>query len=144
MYDSGKVLQEWNRPLTYMCLVYVQTYGMGGENLRGLTEKLRAIAHTFQMAIQSHWRRNSYDGRSTTKLPAGILQAVVDLITSAKGLFSLLNRFVKRELSNRYIYSTPNSILFCCYFFFSAVSCENSSDCSFCFIWFSVKRMAGG
>lgn len=98
-----------------VCLVYVQTYGMGGENLRGLTEKLRAVAHTLQMGIQGRWRRDSYDGRSTTKLPAGVLQVVVELITSAKGLFSLLNRFVKRELSNRYIYSTSNSILFCCY-----------------------------
>uniref|UniRef100_A0AAQ6AMU3 Connector enhancer of kinase suppressor of Ras 1 n=1 Tax=Amphiprion ocellaris TaxID=80972 RepID=A0AAQ6AMU3_AMPOC len=79
------------------------TYGIGGENLRGLTEKLRAVAHTLQMGIQGRWRLNSYDGRSTTKLPAGILQIVVELITSAKGLFSLLNRFVKRQLSNCYI-----------------------------------------
>lgn len=81
-----------------------------------MTEKLRAVAHTLQMGIQGRWRLNSYDGRGTTKLPAGVLQVVVELITSAKGLFSLLNRFVKRELSNRYIYSTPNSILFCSYF----------------------------
>lgn len=94
----------------------LQTYGIGGENLRGLTEKLRAVAHTLQMGIQSRWRRNSYDGRSTVRLPTGVLQVVVELITSAKGLFSLLNRSVKRELSNCYIYSTPNSILSCSYF----------------------------
>ena len=94
-----------------MCVCALQTYGIGGENLRGLTEKLRAVAHTLQMGIQGRWRLNSYDGRSATKLPVGILQIVVELITSAKGLFSLLNRFVKRQLSNRYIYSTPNSIL---------------------------------
>ncbi|KAI3367194.1 hypothetical protein L3Q82_008249 [Scortum barcoo] len=29
------------------------TYGLGGENLRSLTEKLRAVAHTLQMGIQS-------------------------------------------------------------------------------------------
>ena len=50
------------------------------------------------MGIQNRWRLNSYDGRSTTKLPAGILQTVVELITSAKGLFSLLNRFVGWDL----------------------------------------------
>ncbi|XP_074547514.1 connector enhancer of kinase suppressor of ras 1 [Halichoeres trimaculatus] len=75
------------------------TYGIGGENLRGLTEKLRAVAHTLQMGIQSRWRRNSYDGRSTVRLPAGVLQVVVELITSAKGLFSLLNRYQFSQLS---------------------------------------------
>uniref|UniRef100_A0A8D3BD95 Connector enhancer of kinase suppressor of Ras 1 n=1 Tax=Scophthalmus maximus TaxID=52904 RepID=A0A8D3BD95_SCOMX len=75
------------------------TYGMGGENLRGLTEKLRAVAHTLQMGIQSRWRRNSYDGRSATKLPAGVLQVVVELVTSAKGLFFLLNRYQFLQLS---------------------------------------------
>ncbi|KAF0044274.1 hypothetical protein F2P81_003432 [Scophthalmus maximus] len=77
----------------------VNTYGMGGENLRGLTEKLRAVAHTLQMGIQSRWRRNSYDGRSATKLPAGVLQVVVELVTSAKGLFFLLNRYQFLQLS---------------------------------------------
>ncbi|XP_076604163.1 connector enhancer of kinase suppressor of ras 1 [Chaetodon auriga] len=75
------------------------TYGIGGENLRGLTEKLRAVSHSLQMGIQGRWRLNSYDGRSTTKLPAGILQLVVELITSAKGLFSLLNRYQFFQLS---------------------------------------------
>ncbi|XP_073338830.1 connector enhancer of kinase suppressor of ras 1 [Pagrus major] len=75
------------------------TYGIGGENLRGLTEKLRAVSHTLQMGIQGRWRLNSYDGGSTTKLPAGVLQVVVELITSAKGLFSLLNRYQFFQLS---------------------------------------------
>ncbi|XP_036928101.1 connector enhancer of kinase suppressor of ras 1 isoform X3 [Acanthopagrus latus] len=75
------------------------TYGIGGENLRGLTEKLRTISHTLQMGIQSRWRLNSYNGRSTTKLPAGVLQVVVELIISAKGLFSLLNRYQFFQLS---------------------------------------------
>ncbi|XP_041810432.1 connector enhancer of kinase suppressor of ras 1 isoform X2 [Chelmon rostratus] len=75
------------------------TYGLGGENLRGLTEKLRAVSHSLQMGIQGRWRLNSYDGRSTTKLPAGVLQLVVELITSAKGLFSLLNRYQFFQLS---------------------------------------------
>lgn len=70
----------------------LQTYGIGGENLQSLTEKLRALAHTLQMGIQGRWRLNSYDGRSTTKLPTGVLQVVVELIASAKGLFSMLNR----------------------------------------------------
>ncbi|KAM8833835.1 connector enhancer of kinase suppressor of ras 1 isoform 2-T2 [Synchiropus picturatus] len=85
------------------------TYGMGGENLRALTEKLRAVAHTLQMGIQSRWQRNSYSGRSATKLPSAVLQVVVELITSAKGLFSLLNRYQFSKLSgqtaNRNIFS---------------------------------------
>lgn len=83
-----------------MC-VFVQTYGIGGENLRGLTEKLRAVAHTLQMGIQGRWRSSRYDGHSASKLPVGILQVVVEVITSAKGLFFLLNRSVKRQLRNK-------------------------------------------
>ncbi|KAK7919039.1 hypothetical protein WMY93_010323 [Mugilogobius chulae] len=45
------------------------------------------------MGIQSRWRLNTYNGRSTTKLSVGVLQLVVELIVSAKGLFSLLNRY---------------------------------------------------
>ncbi|KAK1893945.1 Connector enhancer of kinase suppressor of ras 1 [Dissostichus eleginoides] len=84
---------------------------MGGENLRSLTEKLRAVAHTLQMGIQGRWRLNSYDGRSTTKLPAVILQMVVELITSAKGLFSLLNRYQFSQLSG--CTSTKNIFNYC-------------------------------
>lgn len=67
-------------------------YGIGGESLRSVTEKLNAVSHSLQMGIQSRWRINGYDGGSATKLPVGILQLVLELITSAKGLFSLLNR----------------------------------------------------
>lgn len=80
------------RPLTCLCLRDPQMYGIGGESLRNLTEKLRALSHTLQMGIQSRWRINGYDGGSTTKLSAGVLQLVVELIISAKGLLSLLNR----------------------------------------------------
>ncbi|XP_018519214.1 connector enhancer of kinase suppressor of ras 1 isoform X2 [Lates calcarifer] len=87
------------------------TYGIGGENLRSLTEKLRAVAHTLQMGIQSRWRLNSYNGRSATKLPVGVLQVVVELITSAKGLFSLLNRYQFFQLSG---YATAQNIFSYC------------------------------
>lgn len=70
----------------------LQTYGLSGESLRSLTEKLRAVSHTLVTGIQSRWCRNGYDGRIATALPAGILQVVVEVITSAKGLFTLLNR----------------------------------------------------
>nr|XP_057945880.1 connector enhancer of kinase suppressor of ras 1 isoform X2 [Doryrhamphus excisus] len=73
------------------------TYGIGGENLQGLTEKLRAVAHNLQMGIQGRWRH--HDGHSATKLPTSILHVVVDLISSAKGLFSLLNRYQFSQLS---------------------------------------------
>nr|XP_040055792.1 connector enhancer of kinase suppressor of ras 1 isoform X1 [Gasterosteus aculeatus aculeatus] len=75
------------------------TYGIGSENLHGLTGKLRAVSQTLQKGIQARWRLNSYDGRSTTRLPAAVLQIVVELITSAKGLFSLLNRYQFSQLS---------------------------------------------
>lgn len=87
------------------------TYGIGGENLRGLTEKLRAVAHSLQMGIQGRWRHNSYDGQSAIKLPPGVLQAVVELIASAKGLFSLLNRYQLSQLSG---YSTSKNIYSFC------------------------------
>ncbi|KAM4723305.1 connector enhancer of kinase suppressor of ras 1 isoform 3-T3 [Anableps anableps] len=87
------------------------TYGMGGESLRGLTGKLRAVAHSLQMGIQGRWRLNGYDGRSTTKLPAGILKNVIELITSAKGLFSLLNRYQLSQLSG---YTSTQSIFTYC------------------------------
>lgn len=87
------------------------TYGIGGENLRGLTEKLRAVAHTLQMGIQGRWRLNSYDGRSAIKLSAGVLQVVVELITSAKGLFSLLNRYQYFQLGG---YTTSKNIFYYC------------------------------
>ncbi|XP_072221072.1 connector enhancer of kinase suppressor of ras 1 isoform X2 [Leuresthes tenuis] len=87
------------------------TYGIGGESLQGLTENLRTVAHTLQMGIQNRWCLNSYDGRSTTKLPAGILQIVVELITSAKGLFSLLNRYQFSQLSG--CTATKNIFSYC-------------------------------
>ncbi|XP_036398344.1 connector enhancer of kinase suppressor of ras 1 isoform X2 [Megalops cyprinoides] len=87
------------------------TYGMGGENLRGLTEKLRSVAHSLQMGIQSRWRVNTYDGQGTTKLPSGILHSVLELITAAKGLFSLLNRYMISQLSG---YSASRDIITLC------------------------------
>ncbi|XP_030615006.1 connector enhancer of kinase suppressor of ras 1 isoform X2 [Archocentrus centrarchus] len=87
------------------------TYGIGGENLRGLTEKLRAVAHGLQMGIQSRWRLNNYDGRSTFKLTPGVLHLLVELITSAKGLFSLLNRYQFSQLAT---YTTTKNIFSYC------------------------------
>ncbi|XP_042598323.1 CNK3/IPCEF1 fusion protein-like [Cyprinus carpio] len=69
------------------------TYSVGGDNLRSLTEKLRAVAHTLQMSIQGRWRVNTNDGQSTTKLSQQVLQALVDVITASNGLVSLLNRY---------------------------------------------------
>uniref|UniRef100_A0A672P2I6 Connector enhancer of kinase suppressor of ras 2-like n=1 Tax=Sinocyclocheilus grahami TaxID=75366 RepID=A0A672P2I6_SINGR len=69
------------------------TYSVGGDNLRSLTEKLRAVAHTQQMSIQGRWRVNTNDGQSATKLSQQVLQAVVDVITASNGLVSLLNRY---------------------------------------------------
>lgn len=87
------------------------TYGLSGESLRGLTEKLRALASTLQMGIQGRWRLNSYDGHSATKLSVGVLQLVVELIVSAKGLFSLLNRYQFFQLSE---YSSTKDIFTSC------------------------------
>ncbi|XP_077476641.1 connector enhancer of kinase suppressor of ras 1 [Stigmatopora argus] len=75
------------------------SYGDSGENLQGLTEKLRNVAHNLQMGIQSHWRHNSYDGQSATKLSTSVLQVVVELISSAKALFTVLNRYQLSQLN---------------------------------------------
>ncbi|XP_067311247.1 connector enhancer of kinase suppressor of ras 1 [Pseudorasbora parva] len=69
------------------------TYSVGGDSLRSLTEKLRAVAHTLQMSIQGRWRVNTIDGQSATKLPEQVLQAVVDVITASNGLASMLSRY---------------------------------------------------
>ncbi|XP_059374974.1 CNK3/IPCEF1 fusion protein-like [Carassius carassius] len=69
------------------------TYSVGGDSVRSLTEKLRAVAHTLQMSIQGRWRVNTSDGQSATKLSQQVLQAVVDVITASNGLVSLLNRY---------------------------------------------------
>ncbi|KAL2098454.1 hypothetical protein ACEWY4_004934 [Coilia grayii] len=74
-------------------------YGLGGESLRSLTEKLRGVAHHLQRSIQGRWSLRSYDSHSATKLPSSELQEALDLITSAKGLFSLLNRYQFSQLS---------------------------------------------
>uniref|UniRef100_A0A3B3TZA9 Connector enhancer of kinase suppressor of Ras 1 n=1 Tax=Poecilia latipinna TaxID=48699 RepID=A0A3B3TZA9_9TELE len=90
------------------------TYGMGGETLRGLTEKLRVVAHSLPMAIQGGWRHNSYDGRSATKLPVGVLKNVIELITSARGLFCLLSRFVRRKSCDSTVYEKEKDIISVC------------------------------
>jgi len=86
---------------------------MNGENLRVLTEKLRAVSLSLQKGIQARWRANTYDGRQgATKLPAGVLQLVVEVIVSAKGLFSLLNRFVWRGNALRWFCIVWRYLLF--------------------------------
>ncbi|XP_075874011.1 connector enhancer of kinase suppressor of ras 1 isoform X3 [Nelusetta ayraudi] len=87
------------------------TYGLSGESLRSLTEKLRAVSHTLVTGIQSRWHRNAYDGRSATTMPAGVLQVVVELIVSAKGLFTLLNRYQFFQLSGHT--DTKNIFTYC-------------------------------
>lgn len=91
---------------------------MGGESLRSLTEKLRAVSHTLVMGIQSRWRLNNYDGRSATRLTSGVLQVVVELITSAKGLFTLLNRLGREGYLTVTYAPLEESILFCSGAFF--------------------------
>lgn len=98
--------------LVCVCLI-LQTYGIGGESLRSLTEKLRAVSHTLVMGIQGRWRQNNYDGRSATRLTVGVLQVVVELITSAKGLFTLLNRLGREGYLTVTCAALEESILFC-------------------------------
>ncbi|KAL4624164.1 connector enhancer of kinase suppressor of ras 1 isoform X1 [Arapaima gigas] len=75
------------------------TYNTGGMTLRAVTEKLRTVAHSLQMSTQGRWRVNTYNGQTAIKLPVNVLQAVLDVLTAAKGLFSLLNRYHFTELS---------------------------------------------
>ncbi|XP_031644281.1 CNK3/IPCEF1 fusion protein isoform X4 [Oncorhynchus kisutch] len=84
---------------------------MGGESLRCLTEKLRIVVHSLTMGIQVRWRVNPYDGQTATRLPASVLQVVLELITSAKGLFSLLNRYQFAQLG---AYTTSRNIITHC------------------------------
>ncbi|XP_035608606.1 CNK3/IPCEF1 fusion protein isoform X3 [Oncorhynchus keta] len=84
---------------------------MGGESLRCLTEKLRIVVHSLTMGIQVRRRVNPYDGQTATRLPASVLQVVLELITSAKGLFSLLNRYQFAQLS---AYTTSRNIITHC------------------------------
>uniref|UniRef100_A0A8C9VGR8 Connector enhancer of kinase suppressor of Ras 1 n=1 Tax=Scleropages formosus TaxID=113540 RepID=A0A8C9VGR8_SCLFO len=87
------------------------TYSMGGETLRAVTEKLRSVTHSLQMSTQGRWRVNSYNGQSAPKLPVGELQAVLDVLTAAKGLFSFLNRYHFTALSD---YVTSHDIITHC------------------------------
>ncbi|XP_072545011.1 connector enhancer of kinase suppressor of ras 1 [Salminus brasiliensis] len=87
------------------------TYSMCGETLRSVTEKLRAVAHSLQMGVQGRWRVNTYDGQSATQLPAQVLQVVVELITAAKGLFYLLQRYQCTEFIG---YSSSKNIITLC------------------------------
>lgn len=87
------------------------TYSGGGENVGSLTEKLRALAHTLQMTIQGRWRVNASDVQSTTTLPQHVLQAVVDVITAAKGLMSLLNRY---QFSQQTGYTASEKLITLC------------------------------
>ncbi|XP_031435748.1 connector enhancer of kinase suppressor of ras 1 isoform X2 [Clupea harengus] len=86
-------------------------YGLGGESLRVLTGKLRGVAHHLQMSIQRRWSLRSCNSQSDSKLPAGELQEVLDLITAAKGLFSLLNRNQFSQLSG---YTASKNIITLC------------------------------
>ncbi|KAF7704761.1 connector enhancer of kinase suppressor of ras 1 isoform X1 [Silurus meridionalis] len=87
------------------------TYGLGGESVCTVAEKLHAVAHSLQMGIQGRWRANTYDGHRTTKVPNQELQLVLDLIVTAKALYSLLNRCHYTELTG---YSGFRNILDLC------------------------------
>ncbi|XP_062863870.1 connector enhancer of kinase suppressor of ras 1 [Trichomycterus rosablanca] len=73
------------------------TYGLAGESVSSSTEKLQKVAQSLQVGIQSRWRVNTYDGHKSTKLPTQVLQLVLELITAAKGLYFLLNRYQYTE-----------------------------------------------
>lgn len=68
------------------------TYGLSGESMSSVTEKLRAVAHSLQISIQSRWHVNTYDGYKSTNIPTQELQLVLELLTAAKSLYFLLNR----------------------------------------------------
>ncbi|CAL8289666.1 unnamed protein product [Gadus morhua 'NCC'] len=99
------------------------TYGMDGENLSVSTKKLGAVSLSLQKGIQDRWCFNTYDGQGTTKLPAGVLQLVVELIVAAKGLFSLLNRYQFFQLSG---YTASRSIIDHCQELGKIVNTNNS------------------
>uniref|UniRef100_W5ME50 Connector enhancer of kinase suppressor of Ras 1 n=1 Tax=Lepisosteus oculatus TaxID=7918 RepID=W5ME50_LEPOC len=75
-------------------------YGMSGESMRSVTEKLRGMAHSLQMGIQSRWRVNTYNGQSVCKLPSETLVCVIELIVAVRGCFSWLNRYLCSQPSD--------------------------------------------
>uniref|UniRef100_W5UKP5 Connector enhancer of kinase suppressor of ras 1 n=1 Tax=Ictalurus punctatus TaxID=7998 RepID=W5UKP5_ICTPU len=75
------------------------TYGLAGESLYSVAEKVRAVAHSLQMSVQSRWRVNTYDGHRATKVPNQELQLVLELTVAAKALYSLLNGYQYTELT---------------------------------------------
>ncbi|MCJ8736605.1 hypothetical protein PDJAM_G00014320 [Pangasius djambal] len=99
------------------------TYGLAGESVGSVAEKLRAVAHSLQMGIQSRWRVNTYDGHRVTKMPNQELQLVLDLIVTAKSLYSLLNRYQYTELTG---YTGFKNILELCKDLGSAVQKDNT------------------
>ncbi|XP_034163946.2 connector enhancer of kinase suppressor of ras 1 isoform X1 [Pangasianodon hypophthalmus] len=99
------------------------TYGLAGENVGSVAEKLRAVAHSLQMGIQSRWRVNTYDGHRATKMPNQQLQLVLDLIVTAKALYSLLNGYQYTELTG---YTGFKNILELCKDLGSAVQKDNT------------------
>ncbi|XP_058255264.1 connector enhancer of kinase suppressor of ras 1 isoform X1 [Hemibagrus wyckioides] len=75
------------------------SYSQADETVSSLVEKLRAVAHSLQMGIQSRWSVNTYDGHKATTIPNQELQLVLDLMVTAKAMFSLLSRFEYGELT---------------------------------------------
>lgn len=94
---------EWHL-ICFPNMLSAQTYSVGGDSLRSLTEKLRAVAHTLQMSIQGRWRVNTIEGQSATKLPQQVLQAVVDVITASNGLASMLSRWESQSEPQNDVY----------------------------------------
>ncbi|KAK3563554.1 hypothetical protein QTP86_030967 [Hemibagrus guttatus] len=75
------------------------SYSQADETVSSLAEKLRAMAHSLQMDLQSRWRVNTYDGHKVTTVPNQELQIVLDLMATAKALGSLLSRYEYGELT---------------------------------------------
>ncbi|MBN3297717.1 CNKR1 kinase, partial [Amia calva] len=86
-------------------------YDMMGESMRSLTEKLRTIAHSLPVSIQSRWRVHPYTGQSESQLPSETLLSVINVITAARGLFCWINRYLFSQLHD---YTATKDIITYC------------------------------
>nr|XP_033811166.1 connector enhancer of kinase suppressor of ras 1 isoform X2 [Geotrypetes seraphini] len=89
----------------------VLNYDLKTNSLGTLTEKLKGICQTLQALILSRRKVNTYDGTAVQHPPSDLLIRVIDLVSSARCLFSWLNRYLFTCLND---YSTCREIISLC------------------------------
>ncbi|XP_030075276.1 connector enhancer of kinase suppressor of ras 1 [Microcaecilia unicolor] len=89
----------------------VLNYDLKTDSLCTLTEKLKGICQTLQILILSRRKVNTYDGTVVQRPPSDLLTCVIELVSSARSLFSWLNRYLFTRLND---YSACREIISLC------------------------------